>query len=231
LSQVRSGSTPSSGAGPPTTGRWCPAKRSRSWMLTYGGSPTSGPNMVMRTSRSAGSSPGTSARSTGPGETAGCSATVTAAPTSLSSPGPASSDTGWSRAECLRTILPSPNTGQTDGDEGHPPPMDTLSLRLLKAQAGRCPECGDLLLHADQPPQNPTQWEQWVRATAQALRKQSLHYRTRDGSGETSSLRLIHTRCRGRPRAVTGTGPATSARPRNLRACLSRMRGNVHVRF
>jgi RNA-directed DNA polymerase len=74
--------------------------------------------------------------------------------------------------------------------------MDQLSLRLLKAQAGRCPECGDLLLHADHPPQNPAQWEQWVRVTGKALRKQSLHYRTRDGSGETSSLRLIHARCR-----------------------------------
>lgn len=84
-----------------------------------------------------------------------------------------------------------------------PPPMDRLSLRLVKAQAGRCPECGDLLLYADHPPQDPAQWEQWVRATAQALRKQSLHYRTRDGSGETSSLRLVHARCRGRPPAVT----------------------------
>jgi RNA-directed DNA polymerase len=86
---------------------------------------------------------------------------------------------------------------------GASPPMDGLSLRLLKAQAGRCPECGDLLLHADHPPQTPTHWEQWVRATAQALRKQSLRCRTRDGSGETSSLRLIHTRCRRRPDAVT----------------------------
>jgi RNA-directed DNA polymerase len=86
---------------------------------------------------------------------------------------------------------------------GAPPPMDRLSLRLLKAQAGRCPECGDLLLHADHPPQGPAQWEQWVRATAQALRKQSLHYRTRDGSGETSNLRLIHARCRQRLPAVT----------------------------
>jgi RNA-directed DNA polymerase len=50
---------------------------------------------------------------------------------------------------------------------------------------------------------NPAQWEQWVGATPQAIRKQSLRYRTRDGSGETSDLGLIHTRCRGRPDAVT----------------------------
>jgi RNA-directed DNA polymerase len=89
---------------------------------------------------------------------------------------------------------------------GAPPPMDRLSLRLLQTQAGCCPECGDLLLHADHPPQSPAQWEQWVRATAKALRKQSLHYRRRDGTDETdetSSLRLIHARCRQRLPAVT----------------------------
>ena len=80
--------------------------------------------------------------------------------------------------------------------KGVPLPMDQLSLRLLKMQAGRCPCCGDLLLHADHPPQTPTQWEQWVRVTGKALRKQSLVFRKRDGSGETRSLRLVHARCR-----------------------------------
>ena len=80
---------------------------------------------------------------------------------------------------------------------GAPPPMDQLSLRLLKTQAGRCPSCGDLLLHADHPPQTPSEWEQWVRVTGKALRKQRLTHRRRDGSGETSSLRLVHARCRG----------------------------------
>jgi RNA-directed DNA polymerase len=78
-----------------------------------------------------------------------------------------------------------------------PLPLDQLSLRLLKTQAGMCPSCGDLLLHADHPPQTPAEWEQWVRVTGKALRKQSLTHRRRDGSGETNSLRLIHLRCRG----------------------------------
>jgi len=78
-----------------------------------------------------------------------------------------------------------------------PPPLDQLSLRLLKMQAGRCPCCRDLLLHAEDPPQTPSEWEQWVRVTGKALRKQSLTFRRRDGSGETSSLRLTHARCRG----------------------------------
>jgi len=67
--------------------------------------------------------------------------------------------------------------------------MDQLSLRLLKTQAGRCPSCGDLLLHANHPPQTQPK-EQWVRVTGKALRKQRLTHRRRDGSGETSSLRL-----------------------------------------
>jgi RNA-directed DNA polymerase len=86
--------------------------------------------------------------------------------------------------------------------KGVPLPMDQLSLRLLKMQAGRCPCCGDLLLHADHPPQTPTQWEQWVRVTGKALRKQSLVFRKRDGSGETRSHRLVHARCRGSQYAV-----------------------------
>jgi len=81
--------------------------------------------------------------------------------------------------------------------KGVPPPLDQLSLRLLKMQAGHCPSCGDLLLHADHPPQSPAEWEQWVRVTGKALRKQSLLFLKRDGSGETSSLRLVHARCRG----------------------------------
>ncbi|HEY5248262.1 MAG TPA: group II intron reverse transcriptase/maturase [Dermatophilaceae bacterium] len=88
---------------------------------------------------------------------------------------------------------------------GVPPPMDQTSQRLLKAQAGRCPCCGDLLLHAEHPPQTPREWEQWVRVTGKALRKQSLAFRKRDGSGETSSLRLIHARCRGGPTAAAAT--------------------------
>ena len=78
-----------------------------------------------------------------------------------------------------------------------PPPMDGHSLQLLQRQAGRCPNCRDLLLHADHPPQSPAEWEQWVRVTSKALRKQSLTYRRRDGPGETNSLRLVHVRCRG----------------------------------
>jgi hypothetical protein len=54
--------------------------------------------------------------------------------------------------------------------------MDQLSLRLLKMQTGRCPCCGDLLLYAEHLPQTPIEWEQWVRVTGKALRKQANAY-------------------------------------------------------
>ena len=95
---------------------------------------------------------------------------------------------------------------------GVPPPLDQARLHLLKVQAGRCPSCGDLLLDADHPPQLPSEWEQWVRVTGKALRKHSLTYRRRDGSGETNSLRLIHVSCRGVSHPVGNTQPFRSAR-------------------
>src|SRR5664279_4710000 len=91
----------------------------------------------------------------------------------------------------------SPNIGPTGGAAEFPRRWDQLSLRLLKTQAGVCPSCGDLLLHAEHPAQTPADWEQWVRVIGKALRKQSLTYRRRDGSGATNSLRLVHVRCRG----------------------------------
>ena len=76
----------------------CPRGCSTSWTITCGSSPTSGRSSPIRTSRSTGSSPGTSVRSTQNGETGGCSATATAAPTCSSSPGRRSPGTPWSRA-------------------------------------------------------------------------------------------------------------------------------------
>ena len=46
----------SSGAGPPTTGGWCPARSSTRWTTTCGSSPTGGPNAPTPTSRRGGSS-------------------------------------------------------------------------------------------------------------------------------------------------------------------------------
>ena len=62
------------------------------WQLAYKWARFSSPEQAAVLGRS----PGTSASSTSPGATGGCSATATAAPTCTSSPGPGSSDTRWS---------------------------------------------------------------------------------------------------------------------------------------
>ena len=54
-----------------------------------------------------------------------------------------------------------------------------------------------------------------LASPAQALRKQSQTHRRRDGSGETSSLRLVHVRCRGSttaPASVHASDLPTSLR-------------------
>jgi RNA-directed DNA polymerase len=98
----------------------CPAGRSPRWTSSCGRSPTSGPSTATRTSRSAGLSTGTSAPSTGPGVTGGCLATVTAAPTCSSSPGPRSSGIRWCQARRLPTTRPWPSTGPSGDSAGHP---------------------------------------------------------------------------------------------------------------
>ncbi|MGH3456501.1 MAG: group II intron maturase-specific domain-containing protein [Nocardioidaceae bacterium] len=74
-----------------------------------------------------------------------------------------------------------------------PPPLDNLSLRLLQSQRGACPVCGQLLLAADHPPQNPREWEQWVRTTGKALAKRRIVHQERGMSGGTT---LLHAHCR-----------------------------------
>ena len=54
------------------------------------------------------------------------------------------------------------------------PPLDNARLRLIQAQRGRCPLCRGLLLHADHEPQTPSEWEQWVKVTRTAIRRQAI---------------------------------------------------------
>jgi RNA-directed DNA polymerase len=110
--------------------------------------------------------------------------------------------------------------------KGPPPPMDTATLRLLRAQHGRCPLCGNFLLHAEHEPQSPHEWEQWLRATRKATAKQ--HIVVHEGPGmpderaTPSPTRPLPTTTDRRRRPWPST---TSAGPRPIRACLSRMRG------
>jgi RNA-directed DNA polymerase len=75
-----------------------------------------------------------------------------------------------------------------------PRQLDIASLRLLQAQHGRCPQCGDLLLDADRPPQSPRQWEQWLTVTRKAVTHNAIVLRA-DGKPDEAKLRLLHAHC------------------------------------
>lgn len=83
------------------------------------------------------------------------------------------------------------------------PPLDTASLRLLKAQRWRCPRCGDLLLHADREPQSPEEWVMWLTATRKAIRRNAVYADPgRDTPDQPATPSLTHARCRPRPTAA-----------------------------
>jgi len=95
----------------------------------------------------------------------------------------------------------------------HNGPLSVLLLAKLKAQRGRCPLCGTMLLHAEREPQHPREWEQWLRGIRAAISKLNIAA----GNGRNDQ-RLIHTACRTRTArpaapalllaASTPTGPA-----------------------
>jgi RNA-directed DNA polymerase len=89
------------------------------------------------------------------------------------------------------------------------PPLDPARLRLLQRQRGRCPLCGELLLHADQEPQHPDEWEQWIKAVRTATCHQAIALDASPGPQCGSAVfRLIHTHCRRRLPDGTDGGPA-----------------------
>jgi RNA-directed DNA polymerase len=83
------------------------------------------------------------------------------------------------------------------------PPVDTTTLKLLRAQHGRCPICQGLLLHADREPQGPREWEQWLTATRKAIRRHAVTAWAAGTPDERVATRLIHARCH---RRVNGNG-------------------------
>ena len=76
---------------------------------------------------------------------------------------------------------------------GNKPPLGGPVLRLLQAQHGRCPLCGDYLLHADREPASPREWEQWLNATRKAITRQNL---AASGTGPSpEETHLVHVSC------------------------------------
>ncbi|WP_091463778.1 group II intron maturase-specific domain-containing protein [Micromonospora inyonensis] len=92
----------------------------------------------------------------------------------------------------------------------NPPPIGTITLRLLRAQQGRCPICRGLLLHAEHEPQSPHEWEQWLTATRTAIRKHAVTARGAGTPDERAATRLIHTSCH---RRITNGGNRTAQPP------------------
>jgi len=89
------------------------------------------------------------------------------------------------------------------------PPLSTATLRLLKTQDGRCALCRGLLLHADHEPQNPQEWEQWLKVTRKAIRKHAITAEPGSGTPDKPAApRLIHTHCHRRLTTGNGRVPA-----------------------
>jgi RNA-directed DNA polymerase len=89
-------------------------------------------------------------------------------------------------------------------------PLDRTSLRLLIEQRSCCILCGQLLLHADHPPQTPSQWEQWMASTRKAITKNAITLRD-TGTPNDAQLRLVRAHCH-RRHAGTWQQPSTPAR-------------------
>ncbi|MFG1955777.1 hypothetical protein [Micromonospora sp. NPDC048830] len=92
----------------------------------------------------------------------------------------------------------------------NPPPISTITLRLLRAQQGRCPICRGLLLHAEHEPQSPHEWEQWLTATRTAIRKHAVTAWCAGTPDERTATRLIHASCH---RRITNSGNRTAQPP------------------
>ena len=89
------------------------------------------------------------------------------------------------------------------------PPLNQGTLAVLHKQHGRCPLCGDFLLHADREPQSPKEWEQWITATQRSITRQYIVAHGRNGT--PGGFHLIHAGCQ---RRETSTDSAAQRSPR-----------------
>jgi RNA-directed DNA polymerase len=97
-----------------------------------------------------------------------------------------------------------------------PPPLGSPLLRLLKAQDGRCPLCGELLLHADREPQGPQEWEQWLKATGKAIGQRAVTAGPGHGTPGKPATCLVHVHCQRQQAARQGPAPPAPRDPQGL---------------
>ena len=88
---------------------------------------------------------------------------------------------------------------------------------------GRCPGCGGLLLHADQEPQSPDEWEQWLKGLRKAIRRTAVTV-SRQATGRDCTLPDAR-QLRETPKRQLAQ-QAQHCSHLSLRACLSRVPGN-----
>ena len=187
------------------------------WTLTYKWA-----NTATRTSRSTGLSTATSASSTSPGVTAGCSVTVTAAPTCSSSPGQDRPAPDGARHGVPGRPGPWPSTGPS-GDSATPP-LDGISLRLLSAARPLSPLRWTLACRRPRAAK-PPRWEQWLKVTRKAVRKQAITAeRTRQAGRNRRSPPGTRALPASAKRRQHGPHHRLTARPRCFGACLSPVR-------
>jgi RNA-directed DNA polymerase len=88
------------------------------------------------------------------------------------------------------------------------PPLGPFYLKLMRAQNGRCPGCGDLLLHTGREPQSPGEWEQWRTTLRKAIRHSAIT--TPDSRPDENARCLMHAHCARHRTAAHAKDPAAS---------------------
>jgi RNA-directed DNA polymerase len=85
-------------------------------------------------------------------------------------------------------------------------PINTTTLRLLRAEDGRCLICKGTMNAVEDRPQLPQDWEHWLATTRTAIVKTA----ARTGTLDEAELRLVHANCRhGNSPALLPAYPST----------------------
>jgi len=114
----------------------------------------------------------------------------------------------------------------------HKPPLGQYAVFQLQRQHGRCPLCGDYLLHADHGPASIEDWGAVVPRHPKGDQQAQLEDRRERGARHAGpGPDTPRTHPMSPLRSSRRHRSSTPARLTALAACLSRVRGNLHARF